>query len=75
MEAINKIFGDGECLSDDGVIAEEVKRLTDFLHISGTMFVSRDANMAAHSVARFVAHSDGRFSWLEIGHSSMMSFP
>ena len=37
MEAINKIFGDGECLSDDGVIVEEVKRLMDFLHIPGIM--------------------------------------
>lgn len=44
MEVINQISGNGECLCDDGVVVEEVKRLMDILHIPGIMFVPRDAN-------------------------------
>ena len=72
MEVINKIAGNGECLSDDGVVVEEVKRLMGILHIPGILFVPRDANKAAHSVAHYVAHNGGRFSWLGVGPSWLM---
>lgn len=53
-------------------MVEEVKRLRDILHIPGIIFVPRDANMAAHSVAHYVARNVWRFSWLEIRNFWLM---
>lgn len=64
--------GNEECLAADGVVVEEIKRLMDILHIPGVVFAPREANMAAHHVARFVARSFGRVVWLGVGPSWFM---
>lgn len=36
------------------------------LHIPSVLFTPREANMAAHSIARYVARFNGRFGWLGV---------
>lgn len=67
MEVVTLLSGNGVCLNGDGVVVEEVKRLMVTLHIPGALYVSREANMVAHSIARFVARDFGPFCWLGIG--------
>lgn len=59
-------------ISGNGVVVEELKRLRDIPHIPGIIFVPWDANMAAHSVAHYVARNIGYFNWLEIRNFRLM---
>ncbi|KAK9921713.1 hypothetical protein M0R45_030213 [Rubus argutus] len=72
LEAVMLLLGDGECLTDDGVIVEEIKNLMDAMHIPGVLYIPREANKAAHSIARFVARDFGRLCWLGVGPSWLM---
>lgn len=60
MEAVYMINSAEICLAAEGVVVDQIRSLLRFLHISGINYIPREANVAAHSVASFVARDNGR---------------
>lgn len=59
-------------LDVNGVVVNEILSLPDVLCIPGVSFVPREANVAAYSIAHFVARSGGRLCWLGVVPSWLM---
>lgn len=56
----------------EGVIVEQIRNLMRLLQILSILYVSRVANMTAHSIANFVVRIDGHFQYFEVGSSWLM---
>lgn len=52
----------------EGVIVEQIRNLMRLLQILSILYVSREANMTAHSIPNFV-RIDGHFQYFEVGPS------
>ncbi|KAK9931954.1 hypothetical protein M0R45_019208 [Rubus argutus] len=55
LEVVRMINEVNVCMAAEGVIVDQIKCLMSLMQISEIMYAPRDANMAAHAIAQFVA--------------------
>lgn len=72
LEAVRLINAEDDCCASEGVVVDQIRSLMRLIHIPSISFATRESNMAAHSIASFVARGDGRFQWFEAGPSWLM---
>ena len=73
VEAVRLINAEDDCCASEGVVVDQIRSLMRLIHIPSISFATRESNMAAHSIASFVARGDGRFQWFEVGPPWLMS--
>ena len=72
LEVVQMVNGAEECFNAAGVVVEETQKLMYQLQVSEITYTPREANMAAHVVASYVARDSERLCWLGDGPSWLM---